>query len=98
MILWFGVDESAKIFLVALGTLFPIYINTWHGIRNIDPVGGDSASLWIIRQPAVSIPCDPPGALPSIMVGMHSVSGLMWLTLIAVAETISAIQALVIWR
>ncbi|HCS1486179.1 TPA: ABC transporter permease subunit, partial [Shigella flexneri] len=36
VILWFGIDESAKIFLVALGTLFPIYINTWHGIRNID--------------------------------------------------------------
>lgn len=34
VILWFGIDESAKIFLVALGTLFPIYINTWHGIRN----------------------------------------------------------------
>lgn len=28
VILWFGIDESAKIFLVALGTLFPIYINT----------------------------------------------------------------------
>ncbi len=36
VILWFGIDESAKIFLVALGTMFPIYINTWHGIRNID--------------------------------------------------------------
>lgn len=28
VILWFGIDESAKIFLVALGTMFPIYINT----------------------------------------------------------------------
>ena len=36
VILWFGIDESAKIFLVALGTLFPIYLNTYHGIRNID--------------------------------------------------------------
>lgn len=37
VILWFGIDETAKIFLVALGTLFPIYLNTYHGIRNIDP-------------------------------------------------------------
>ncbi|MFH7416976.1 ABC transporter permease subunit, partial [Pseudomonas syringae group genomosp. 7] len=37
VILWFGFDETAKIFLVALGTLFPIYLNTFHGIRNIDP-------------------------------------------------------------
>lgn len=36
VILWFGIDESAKIFLVALGTLFPIYLNTYHGIKNID--------------------------------------------------------------
>ena len=36
VILWFGIDETAKIFLVALGTLFPIYLNTYHGIRNID--------------------------------------------------------------
>ncbi|WP_312157981.1 ABC transporter permease subunit, partial [Pantoea piersonii] len=36
VILWFGIDEAAKIFLVALGTLFPIYLNTYHGIRNID--------------------------------------------------------------
>jgi len=37
VILWFGIDESAKVFLVALGTLFPIYLNTYHGIRNVDP-------------------------------------------------------------
>src|SRR6218665_661709 len=37
VILWFGIDESAKIFLVAFGTVFPIYINTYHGIRNLDP-------------------------------------------------------------
>ncbi len=36
VILWFGIDETAKIFLVALGTLFPIYLNTFHGIRNLD--------------------------------------------------------------
>lgn len=37
------------------------------------------------------------GALPSIMVGVRFALGLMWLTLI-VAETISPIPALVIWR
>ncbi len=37
VILWFGIDETAKIFLVALGVFFPIYINTQHGIRTVDP-------------------------------------------------------------
>ena len=37
VILWFGIDEAAKIFLVALGVFFPIYLNTQHGIRTVDP-------------------------------------------------------------
>ncbi len=37
VILWFGIDESAKLFLVAVGVFFPMYINTYHGIRSVDP-------------------------------------------------------------
>lgn len=37
VIVWFGVGEAEKIFLVALGVLFPIYINTTLGIRQVDP-------------------------------------------------------------
>ena len=37
VILWFGIDEEAKLFLVALGVFFPIYLNTFHGIRTVDP-------------------------------------------------------------
>src|SRR3979411_1515321 len=37
VILWFGIDESPKLFLVALGVFFPIYLNTLHGIRTVDP-------------------------------------------------------------
>ena len=36
VILWFGIDEEAKLFLVAAGVLFPIYLNTFHGIRHVD--------------------------------------------------------------
>ena len=28
VILWFGIGEEAKIFLVAIGVFFPIYLNT----------------------------------------------------------------------
>ena len=37
VILWFGIDEEAKLFLVALGVFFPIYLNTLHGVRTVDP-------------------------------------------------------------
>lgn len=36
-ILWFGIGEEAKVFLVALGVFFPLYLNTFHGIRSVDP-------------------------------------------------------------
>lgn len=89
VILWFGIDESAKIFLVALGTLFPIYINTWHGIRNIDRGLVEMARSYGLSGVSLFIHVILPGALPSIMVGVRFSLGLMWLTLI-VAETISA--------
>ncbi|EFB6065626.1 ABC transporter permease subunit [Escherichia coli] len=89
VILWFGIDESAKIFLVALGTLFPIYINTWHGIRNIDRGLVEMARSYGLSGIPLFIHVILPGALPSIMVGVRFALGLMWLTLI-VAETISA--------
>ena len=37
VILWFGIEEEAKLFLITIGVFFPIYINTVHGIRSIDP-------------------------------------------------------------
>ncbi|EKK4001565.1 aliphatic sulfonate ABC transporter permease SsuC [Cronobacter sakazakii] len=89
VILWFGIDESAKIFLVALGTLFPIYINTWHGIRNIDSGLLEMARSYGLSGFSLFRQVILPGALPSIMVGVRFALGLMWLTLI-VAETISA--------
>lgn len=89
VILWFGIDESAKIFLVALGTLFPIYLNTYHGIRNIDRGLVEMARSYGLSGWSLFVQVVLPGALPSIMVGVRFALGLMWLTLI-VAETISA--------
>ena len=89
VILWFGIDESAKIFLVALGTLFPIYLNTYQGIRNVDPALVEMARSYGLSGFSLFSQVILPGALPSILVGVRFALGLMWLTLI-VAETISA--------
>lgn len=89
VILWFGIDESAKLFLVAVGVFFPIYINTYHGIRSVDPQlieMGQSYGLtrWQLYKEVIL-----PGAMPSILVGLRFALGLVWVLLI-VAETISA--------
>jgi sulfonate transport system permease protein len=89
IILWLGIGETAKVSLVALGVIFPLYINTVHGLQSVDPrlielgkVHG-LGTLALLRQIIL------PGALPSILVGVRYGLGLMWLGLI-VAETISA--------
>jgi sulfonate transport system permease protein len=89
VILWFGIDETAKVFLVALGTLFPIYLNTYHGIRNIDPALVEMSRSYGLSGPRLFWHVILPGAMPSILVGVRFALGFMWLTLI-VAETISA--------
>ncbi|RKP44242.1 aliphatic sulfonate ABC transporter permease SsuC [Pararobbsia silviterrae] len=89
VILWFGIGEQAKLFLVALGVFFPIYLNTYHGIRAVDRNLIEMAksyglSGWPLYRDVIL-----PGALPSILVGVRFALGLMWVTLI-VAETVSA--------
>ncbi|GAB7548416.1 aliphatic sulfonate ABC transporter permease SsuC [Cupriavidus sp. CuC1] len=89
VILWFGIDETAKLFLVSLGVFFPIYLNTYHGIRAVDPGLIEMAksyglSGWRLYREVIL-----PGALPNILVGVRFSLGLMWVILI-VAETISA--------
>ena len=89
VIVWLGVGEAEKIFLVALGVTFPIYINTTLGIRQVDPkllelgrVQGLS-TFQLIRRIIL------PGALPSILTGVRYALATAWLALV-VAETIGA--------
>ena len=89
VILWFGIGEEAKLFLTALGVFFPIYLNTLHGVRNVDPQLLEMGrvygmSPWTLFRRVIF-----PGALPSIFVGLRFSLGIMWLTLI-VAESMAA--------
>jgi sulfonate transport system permease protein len=89
VIVWFGIDEGAKLFLVALGVFFPFYINTLHGVRSVDPQLIEMARNYGMSNSALFRRVILPGALPSIFVGLRYALGVMWLTLI-VAETIAA--------
>ncbi|WP_421695451.1 aliphatic sulfonate ABC transporter permease SsuC [Aestuariivirga sp.] len=89
VILWFGIAEESKIFLVAIGVLFPVYLNTFHGVRGVDPGLVEMARVYGLSRLSVFLRVILPGALPSILVGLRYALGIMWLTLI-VAETISA--------
>mgnify|MGYP000435099623 CR=1 FL=1 len=89
VILWFGIDESAKLFLVALGVFFPVYLNTFHGIRSVDQGLIEMARSYGVNGWRLYAQVILPGATASILVGLRFSLGLMWVLLI-VAETLSA--------
>lgn len=89
VVIWFGIGEEAKVFLVALGVMFPVYVNTLHGIRSVDKGLMEMGRVYGLRSSSLFWQVVLPGALPSILVGVRYALGVMWLTLI-VAETIAA--------
>ena len=89
VIVWFGLGEDGKVFLVALGVAFPIYLNTYNGIRNIDPRLIEMARVYRLNRTALFREVIIPGAMPSILVGVRYALGIMWMSLI-VAETIGS--------
>jgi len=89
VILWFGIGDQARLFLVSLGVFFPMYLNTFHGIRSVDPNLIEMGKVYGLKTPQLLWHIVFPGALAGILVGVRYSLGIMWLTLI-VAETIAA--------
>ena len=88
-IVWFGIADLPKILIVVLGALFPMYVNTFAGIRSVDPRLGEvgqvlGLSRWELVRHIVL-----PGSLPSAFTGLRlSVVGS--LLALVVAEQINA--------
>ncbi|MFW0792121.1 ABC transporter permease [Gordonia sp. CPCC 205333] len=88
-VVWFGIGEQPKILMVALGVLFPLYLNLVSGIKGVDPKfieAGRSVGLGRIGLARTVI---LPGAMPSTLTGFRLSLGVAWLSLI-VAEQINA--------
>ncbi len=89
-ILWFGIGETGKIFIIFVATFFPILLNTVSGVKGVDPVliragqvlgcDGDQALFQKIILPA---------AMPTIVVGLRISFGTGWAAIIA-AELVAA--------
>ncbi len=89
IIIWLGIGESAKISLIVLGTIFPIYVNTSNAIRTIDPKNLELArTLGLSRRETIRRVVLP-AALPAFLVGLRMATGIAWLLLVF-AEQINA--------
>jgi sulfonate transport system permease protein len=93
VILWFGLGEIAKIFLVVVTVVFPVYLNTFHGVRSVDPQLIEMARVYDLRGFSLYREVILPGALPSVLVGFRFALGMSWLVII-IAETLGATSGL----
>ncbi|GIF95947.1 ABC transporter permease [Catellatospora citrea] len=89
LIIWVGIGEELKITLVALGSFFPIYFNTYAGIRDIDERLVEAARTCGLGQLARLRHVVLPGALPSLFLGLRLAIGAAWLSLV-VGEQVNA--------
>lgn len=89
VILWFGIEEPAKLFLISLGVFFPVYLNTYQGIKTVDKSLIEMGRIYGLAGWPLYRDVIFPGAMPSILVGVRFALGFVWVLLI-VAETISA--------
>ncbi|SHK03756.1 sulfonate transport system permease protein [Roseomonas rosea] len=88
-ILWFGIGETPKIALVALGSAFPVYLTLFAGIRGVDPKLAEAGRVFGLDRRGLVRHVILPGALPSGLVGLRYALGSAWLSLV-IAEQINA--------
>jgi sulfonate transport system permease protein len=93
LIVWMGIGEMPKVALIALGVVFPLYLNTFAGIRSIDRKYLEAAKTLHLNRRERLRHVVIPGALPQALVGLRQSLGVAWLSLI-VAETVSASSGL----
>ncbi len=82
LIIWVGIGESLKISLVALGAFFPIYLNTYAGIRDIDERLVEAARTCGLTAFERVRHVVLPGATPSLFLGLRLAFASGWLSLV----------------
>lgn len=88
-ILWFGVGNAPSYFLVFIGAIFPVFVNTYSAVRNIDR-NQINAALCLGARPGLLIrDIIVPAALPIIFPGLRIALGVGWMCVVA-AELIAA--------
>ena len=93
VIIWFGIDESAKIIIIYLAVFAPMVLNTRAGVRSVAIEQIHAAYSMGATRRQILTQVILPGAMPEILTGMRIGIGFGWTTLVA-AELLAAEQGL----
>lgn len=83
VILWFGVGEFSKVFLVTLGAYVPILMNTVTGVKMVPPVLLDVGKIYKASSVQILKEIVLPAALPAIFAGLKTAVSSGWMIVLA---------------
>jgi sulfonate transport system permease protein len=81
-IIWYGIGDTAKILLIGLATLFPMYLNTSNGVRNVDRKVVEAARSFGVKGSRLVRQVILPLAMPSILTGLRFSAGISVVALV----------------
>jgi len=88
-ILFLGIDDEMKIFMIAFATFFPVLLNTYSGVRSVDPVQLQTARTFGVKGRKLLWQIVLPSASPYIFTGMR-VSLAIALIVMVISEMVAA--------
>jgi ABC-type nitrate/sulfonate/bicarbonate transport system permease component len=83
VVLWFGIGEESKLVVVFYGAIFPILINTIHGVRSVDNTRIRAARALGATERQIFYLVVLPAAVPSIVTGLRLGAGMAIFVLVA---------------
>ena len=89
VILWLGIEESPKIFIVFIGAFIPVVLNTHTGVKLVDPLLIKAARVMKASDIRILREVIIPGATPAIFAGLKTALGAGWMCVLA-AEMVGA--------
>jgi ABC-type nitrate/sulfonate/bicarbonate transport system permease component len=89
VILFLGIDDEMKIFMIAFASLFPVLINTYSGVRSVDPIQLQTARTFGVAGRKLVWQIVLPAASPYIFTGMR-ISLAVALIVMVISEMVAA--------
>jgi len=89
MILFLGIDDEMKIFMIAFASVFPVLLNTYSGVRSVDPIQLQTARTFGVSGRKLLTQIVLPASSPYIFTGMR-ISLAVALIVMVISEMVAA--------
>lgn len=81
--LWFGLDEKAKIILIALATSIPVMLNAYEGVRAVPKKYTEVADMLHLNPLSRLLLLQAPAAMPFLLTGLRQGMAFAWMATVA---------------